>query len=136
MGYFRCACGAFGEDEKCGACGKALERSGEPQDVDGAELKRAIAESPVPILVDFWAEWCGPCKMAAPVIDQIARSMKGNLVVLKLDTDANPELMARAGIQGIPTFILFAGGGELARHSGMMPPAEMKRWLMAAATSA
>jgi thioredoxin 2 len=136
MGFFRCTCGAFEEAETCGGCGKAVDRSGAPQDVDSDELKRAIAESPVPLLVDFWAEWCGPCKMAAPVIDQIARTMKGNLVVLKVDTDANQALMARAGIQGIPTFILFAGGGELARRSGMMPAAEMKRWLMAAATSA
>ena len=104
--------------------------------VSDSSFEADVLKSDRPVVVDFWAEWCGPCKMAAPVIEQIARSMKGNLVVLKLDTDANQELMARVGIQGIPTFILFAGGGELARHSGMMPPAEMKRWLMAAATSA
>ncbi|MEO7096175.1 MAG: thioredoxin [Polyangiales bacterium] len=114
----------------------ALDRSGAPQDVAGGALKQAIVDSPVPVLVDFWAEWCGPCKMAAPIIEQIALSMKGNLVVLKVDTDANQELMRLVGIQSIPTFVLYAGGGELARHSGVMPPAEMKRWLMAAATSA
>jgi thioredoxin 2 len=74
--------------------------------------------------------------MAAPIVDEIARAMKGSLVVLKLDTDANQPLMQRVGIQSIPTFVLFAGGGELARRSGLMRPAEMKRWLMTAATSA
>jgi thioredoxin 2 len=136
MAHYRCTCGTFADDDTCPVCGLALDRSGAPQEVDGPALVKAITESPVPVLVDFWAEWCGPCKKAAPIVDQVARAMKGNLVVLKLDTDANQQIAGRIGIQSIPTFILFAGGGELARKSGLMPPGEMKRWLLEAAMSA
>ncbi len=133
MGFFRCTCGAFGDEDKCIVCGDPLDQSGTPQDVDGAGLLRAISESPVPILVDFWAEWCGPCKTASPIVEQVAKGMKGHLVVLKFDIDTDKALATRVQIQSIPTFVLFAGGAELARHSGVMPPAELRRWMTKAA---
>ena len=136
MAYYRCGCGAFEEGELCSQCKEPLDRSGDPQDVDDQALAKAIVESPVPILVDFWAEWCGPCKQAGPIVASIGRSMKGSLVVLKMDTDANKAFASRAGIQSIPTFVLFAGGRELARTSGVMPADRMKRWLLQAATEA
>ena len=112
----------------CGRCKSALELSGAPQEVDAAAFERAIA-APVPVLVDFWAPWCGPCRAVAPILEAYARSQAGKLIVLKLNTDEHPELSGRLGILGIPTMIVFRGGAEQARRSGAMPAPELARWL-------
>lgn len=134
---FRCAqCGALNRvgaarqgAPVCGRCKNALDVSGAPQEVDAAALDRAIASSPVPVVVDFWAAWCGPCKFAGPVLDRYARDRPGRLIVLKLNTDDHPAPSQRAGIRGIPTFIVYANGAEIARRSGAMPIDALAQWL-------
>ena len=137
MDYFRCAkCGAFnrvknkdGKSPVCGRCKEKLDVSGAPQQVTGAELERAVKGAPVPVLVDFWAAWCGPCRMAAPILDEIARSKAGEIVVLKLDTDANQDAARRHSVQGIPLFVMFREGQEAARQTGLPPKSAFKSWV-------
>ncbi|MCP3062798.1 thioredoxin domain-containing protein [Myxococcus sp. K38C18041901] len=141
---FRCAaCGAFNRvreprpsgNPECGRCHRALDLSGAPQEVDGEGLDRAVLASPVPILLDLWAPWCAPCRAAAPILDAVGRAQAGRLLVLKLDTEQNPRSASALGVQGIPTFVVFQGGREVARRSGVMPKPELERWV-AGATSA
>ncbi len=87
--------------------------------VKGSEFKKLVAESEVPVVVDFWAEWCGPCHMLAPSVDQLAREYVDKAVVAKVDADENPEILQRFGIMGIPTLIYFKGGKEADRVVGV-----------------
>jgi thioredoxin 2 len=105
---------------KCGKCGKPmlLDR---PIRLDDESFARTIAESAVPIIVDFYADWCGPCKMMAPAVDQLAAAYTGRALVAKLDTDASPKTSMSFDIRGIPTSIVFDGGKEIARQSGAIP---------------
>jgi thioredoxin 2 len=105
---------------KCGACGTALGLD-HPVLLDDASFDRVIAESEVPVLVDFYADWCGPCKMMAPAVDALARETVGRALVAKLDTDAAQRTAQRFQIRGIPTSIVFRGGREAARQSGAVP---------------
>jgi thioredoxin len=88
-----------------------------------------ISSQPLPVLADFWAEWCGPCKMMAPILKDLAREWKGRITVIKVDTEKKPQLAARFGISAIPTLILFKGGKEMHRVQGAMPLAPLKREL-------
>jgi thioredoxin len=83
----------------------------------------------VPVLVDFYADWCGPCKIMAPLLDDVAHRRAGEMLVLKLDTDRNPATQQRYGVRGIPTLIVFRDGKEVARRVGAVPPAELDAFL-------
>ncbi|MEO8576050.1 MAG: thioredoxin [Gemmatimonadales bacterium] len=105
---------------KCGKCGKPmlLDR---PIKLDDETFQRTISESQVPVLVDFYADWCGPCKMMAPAVDQLASRYSGKAIVAKLDTDQAQQIAQSFQIRGIPTTIVFRGGKETARQSGAVP---------------
>jgi thioredoxin 2 len=101
--------------------------------VDGEALWRAVRASPVPVLLDLWAPWCGPCRAATPILAAVGRARAGRLVVLKLNTEDQPEAASQLGVRGIPTFVVFSGGREVARRSGVMPQPEMERWVLSVA---
>ena len=117
---------------RCGACKAPLPAMAEPIEVTTTEFDEIVRESKVPVLVDFWAAWCGPCKMAAPHVAQTARDMAGRALVLKVDTERSPELASRYKVQGIPNFAVFVGGRMRFQQAGLVDANTMKNWIASA----
>ena len=112
---------------KCGSCGAALVPAG-PVDVDPAILQKAAAQDDLPLVVDFWAPWCGPCKMMGPEFAKAAKALKGEVRLVKLNTEAHPKAGQIYGIRGIPTMVGFSGGRERKRQSGALRSPAIIDW--------
>ncbi|MFP4045141.1 MAG: thioredoxin domain-containing protein [Rhodosalinus sp.] len=113
---------------KCGTCGAAL-MPGKPIEVDPKILDKAARTDDVPLVADFWAPWCGPCRMMAPEFSKAAGALKGRARLVKLNTQDFPQAGASHGIRGIPTMVGWAGGRERARQSGAMRAPEIEAWI-------
>lgn len=116
---------------KCGACASGIQL-GHPLPLTDSTFQTVVEGSSVPILVDFYADWCGPCKMMAPILDQLARERVGSVLVAKLDTERNPAISAQFGIRSIPTLIMFRGGREVGRELGAVPRPRLDAMISAA----
>ena len=100
--------------------------SSEPIHVTDAAFERTVLQSNIPVIVDFWAPWCGPCKMVAPILDKLAKEYDGKILIAKVNTDENPEWAQRYGVQGIPTMLFIAGGKIIHRQVGALPERMLK----------
>lgn len=114
---------------RCGVCGQPIGPAKEPLDVTAAEHDEIVGSARVPVLIDFWAGWCGPCKAAAPEVARAAAEMSGRAVVLKIDTEREPELAARYGVRSIPNFVVLKNGAVVTQHAGVVAHDRLAGWL-------
>jgi thioredoxin 2 len=124
----RVASSRLADSPNCGKCKQPLF-TGAPIALDDAGFATQIERTSLPVVVDFWAPWCGPCRMMAPHFERAARELEPEVRLAKLDTEAHPATAARYAIRSIPTLILFRNGKEVARHSGAMDARALTRWI-------
>jgi thioredoxin 2 len=118
----------LGQQPKCGTCHNPLFQ-GKPVELDAAGFERHAVRSELPLVIDFWAAWCGPCRAMAPAFAEAATRLEPRVRLAKLDTERQQAIAGRYGIQGIPTMILFKQGREIARTSGAMPAGAIVSWV-------
>jgi len=118
----------FDDTLQCGSCGRAMFAA-KPLELTEADFRETIEGSDIPVLVDFWAPWCGPCKAMAPAYEQAALALESRVKFAKLNTDDEQSIARQFDIRSIPTMILFDKGREVARHSGAMMAGDIERWV-------
>lgn len=105
---------------RCGRCHSALPAQSTPVDVDAASFDRLVRGANKPVLVDFWAPWCGPCRIAAPEVEKAARALEGEALVIKVNTEDEPGLATHFGVRGIPMFVVLEGGAQVRQQTGLV----------------
>ena len=127
----------LGDAVQCGQCKQPIQAPGEPIELHRtADFDRLVEKSSLPVLVDYWAPWCGPCRTVAPELQKVAARQAGQAIVVKVNTDELSDLGQRFGIRSIPTLAIFAGGKELARESGVRPAEEIEAFIARARAAA
>jgi thioredoxin 2 len=122
--------GRLGDSVRCGQCKTPIPPPAVPIEIaSAADFDRLIASASLPVVVDYWAPWCGPCRMVAPELQKVASRQAGKMVVIKVNTDALPDLGERYGIRSIPTMAVFVGGREAGRTTGARPAADIEAFV-------